>query len=128
MKILEEILIHAVDYAIQKGAEYAEARFQKDVSNSIVLKNGVVETVSSSSITGVGIRILLNGSLAFASTNNWRERNSVEKVINLAIKMARGRKSSGIKFSREKTIIANIEIKPKKDPNNLYKNNISNSR
>ncbi len=116
---MEEILIHAVDYAIQKGAEYAEARFQKDVSNSIVLKNGVVETVSSSSITGVGIRILLNGSLAFASTNNWRERNSVEKVINLAIKMARGRKSSGIKFSREKTIIANIEIKPKKDPNNF---------
>ena len=115
---MEEILTFAVDYAIQKGAEYAEARFQKDVINSIVLKNGIIETVSSSSITGIGIRILLNGSLAFASTNDWRSRDAIKNIVGLAIKMARGRKSSKIKFSEEKTIIANIEIKPKKDPNN----------
>lgn len=40
---MEDLIRSAIDLAGKLGADYAEARFQSDVSESIVLKNGVPE-------------------------------------------------------------------------------------
>jgi len=43
--LLEELAEFAMNYAESLGAEYAEARFQCDVQESIMLKNGIPEAV-----------------------------------------------------------------------------------
>jgi len=85
---LEDIAHYIIDSARNMGAEYAEARLQTDLRESIVMKNGVLEASVLEESRGVGIRILVDGSLGFASTNSMRRRD-VERALKSAFKIAR---------------------------------------
>ena len=103
----------AVEYALEKGAKWAEARLQRDYSQSIFMRNGRVETLGFSDEFGIGIRVLVNGSLAFASTDRLT-KDSVKAAIEQAIKIARAFKGD-VKFTEEKFKEDKIIIKPKED-------------
>jgi TldD protein len=93
---LEDQLEFAVDLARTAGAEYAEARFHSEMSESNLLKNGIPEVASIDTEKGIGIRVIVNGGLGFGSTNqlNKREvRSLVKKVVALARQSSRVRKS-----------------------------------
>ncbi|MBS7624554.1 TldD/PmbA family protein [Candidatus Bathyarchaeota archaeon] len=85
---MEDIAHYIIDSARNMGAEYAEARLQTDLRESIVMKNGVLEASVLEESRGVGIRILVDGSLGFASTNSMRRRD-VERALKSAFKIAR---------------------------------------
>ncbi len=77
-----------IDSAEKIGVEYAEARLQADLRESIILKNGILETSVFEESRGIGIRVLVDGSLGFASTNTLRKRN-IERALKQAYKIAR---------------------------------------
>ncbi len=84
---LEDLVLYAVDYALELGASYAEARFHRNTSTEIMLRNGAVIGGGYGVLEGIGVRVLVNGSLGFASTNKLtREaiRSIVEKAVNQA--------------------------------------------
>ena len=115
----EDIVLFAVDYATSKGAEYAEARLQRDLIRSYIVRNGIPEAMGISEEIGLGIRVLINGSLGFASTDRWDNKNAIREIIEDAVKMAKAHKMSNERLSEEPTYIAKVFIEPKIDPANI---------
>ncbi len=115
-KLDEDLVLFAVDYALSRGARYAEARLQRDASKSFVVKNGVPEAVGISENIGLSVRVLVNGSLGFASTDNWDNREAIKSIIDDAVKMARANKLGDEELSEEPNYKARVFIEPIKDP------------
>ncbi len=89
---LEDLVLYAVDYARELGASYAEARYHKNTSFSIVSRNGTIMGAGQELKEGIGIRVLVNGALGFSATNqldNENVREAVEKAYRLAKAHAR---------------------------------------
>jgi len=85
---LENIVEFVVDSTRSMGAEYAEARLQIDLRESIILKNGILEASTFEESKGIGIRVLVDGALGFASTNTLR-RSNIERALKHALKIAK---------------------------------------
>jgi TldD protein len=102
---IDPITLHrVVDRGRELGAQYVEARFQDDYRVSVSTRNDKVLAVTSSRRSGVGIRVLVNGSLGFASTNSTTLSDILE-VIELAVSQAKATsklRKKPIEFSDEK--------------------------
>ncbi len=85
---LEDLVLYAVDYALELGASYAEARFHKNTSTEIILRNGAVIGGGYGVLEGVGVRVLVNGALGFASTNKLT-RESIRSIVERAVSQAK---------------------------------------
>jgi len=113
--MVEDLLRFAVDESLKLGAEYAEARYQKDLSETMVLKNGVPEISARSIEEGVCVRILVEGALGFASTSS-PSRSSLRKAIRSAYSMAKASSrliKNKISLSEESLSEARVEVKPR---------------
>ena len=115
----EEIAAFAVDYATSLGARYAEVRIQRDATQQYLVKNGQLETAGFYEDTGLSIRVLVDGSLGFASTDQWNNREAIKRIVNDAIKLARAHKRGDVSLSSEETYIIKYEVKSKIDPRNI---------
>jgi TldD protein len=78
----------AVEQALKLGADYAEARVQRDVGHTLTLNNGIAEPVTATRRMGIGIRVIMDGSMGFASTNNL-EPAQIRSLAQTAVKIAR---------------------------------------
>ena len=87
----------ALEAALKEGAEYVEARLQWNREQEVTIKNGEFEPPTYAEYTGIGMRVLYKGALAFGSTN----RLSKESVSELASKMVHNAKAS-VKGFRKK--------------------------
>ncbi len=85
---MEDQLSYSVILALREGASYAEARYQLDESESILLKNGVPEVSSYDVRRGISIRVIVNGALAFAGTNILTKGN-LATLVKHAVRRAR---------------------------------------
>ena len=85
---MKEICDWALNTASQRGAQYADVRIVDDRSRNLATKNGKVSHASSSESLGVGIRVLVNDSWGFASTDDL-SRESVDRTTAQAIEIAR---------------------------------------
>jgi TldD protein len=82
----------AVEQALKSGADYVEARVQRDVGHTLTLNNGVAEPITTTRRLGIGIRVIVDGSMGFASTNNLESsqiRTSAETAVRIAKAAAR---------------------------------------
>lgn len=89
----------ALDVAEKLGATYADVRmYFDDKSESLEIKNDVVESIDRSSDSGVGVRVLKNGAWGFSSFPDTRQNvascrkemmRAVHEAINLAEASAR---------------------------------------
>ncbi len=70
------------------GAQWAEARIEQSSANSSTLKNGTPEAQGFEKSIGIAVRLLLNGALGIAFTNNFSDE-SLKKSIDAALKMAK---------------------------------------
>lgn len=102
---MEDIIGFIINQARSMGAEYAEARLQIDLRESIILKNGVLEATVFEESRGVGIRVLLDGALGFASINTLRKKD-IERALKRAIKIAR----SASKLMKQKILMGKGEL------------------
>ena len=62
--------MRALDLAQRRGAQYADVRVVNHREESISVKDGIVDELSSSETEGVGVRVLVNGAWGFASSRN----------------------------------------------------------
>ncbi len=111
------MLLLAVDYARRLGASYSEARYQRDMIERTVLKNGVPEVSADEISRGISVRVIVDGSLGFASTNELT-RPAVRKAVKEAITTARAAASllkRKITMSEERMEKAKVVIKPRVD-------------
>ncbi|MBT7062643.1 TldD/PmbA family protein [Candidatus Woesearchaeota archaeon] len=71
-----------VQLAERLGASYAEARLENSYGDGYALRNGIPEPAGFSEDTGIGIRVIVNGSMAFASTNKLDKISIKQLVVN----------------------------------------------
>ena len=112
-----DILEYAIEKALELGAQYAEARFEDKKGTELLMKNGSPEGLELKVEKGIGIRVLVNGGVGFASTNELSKEsvlNMVDKAVKLARAASKVRKEPVI-FSEEDFHRVYYEVKMKKN-------------
>ena len=112
---MEDVLRAALSEALIHGATYAEARFQSDTSDSILLKNGIPEASSHAEVRGVSVRVLFEHSLGFSATNFCTKR-AVREIARKAVAVARADSEltmRGTSMDDSKVGMGRFEIKPR---------------
>lgn len=71
----------AVDAALGAGASYADARAVARRTQSVVTKNGQVETVSDLDSEGIGVRVLAHGAWGFACDRRLTEAGARDAAL-----------------------------------------------
>lgn len=84
---MDELVLRALDSARVKGAGYADVRVVSTTQERIVVRNGVVETLSTDESLGFGVRVLINGCWGFASSHDFSP-TEVDRVTGLAVQIA----------------------------------------
>ncbi len=84
----KDICDKAIDLALQKGATYVEARFEQSQNNQFILKNGTPELGAFGRNAGVGLRVLVDGSMGFASFNSF-DNKTLDTALSEAIVLAK---------------------------------------
>ncbi|RLG77084.1 MAG: TldD/PmbA family protein, partial [Thermoprotei archaeon] len=87
----EELLQHVIDEGLRLGAQYVEARHQRNIIRRISCRNGEVLALESDVREGIAIRVLYEGSVAFAAVSSVRQ-DEVMKALERAIALARSAK------------------------------------
>ena len=85
---MDPIIATALDTARQRGAEYADIRLVANREQRIVVRNGVVETMTADESVGLGIRALYNGAWGFAATRELTS-SAADQVAGQAVQIAR---------------------------------------
>jgi TldD protein len=114
---MEDYARLAVDHSLKLGAKYAEARVQRNSGHTYTLKNGIAEPVNLTRQLGIGIRVIVDGAMGFASTNNMEHediRSTAESSVRIA-KASRRLIANPTRLSQEKSWEDNWEAKMKVD-------------
>ncbi|MFQ5950446.1 MAG: PmbA/TldA family metallopeptidase, partial [Candidatus Geothermarchaeales archaeon] len=77
-----------VEFGMSLGCDYVEARSVTTRTRSFVYRNGQLISGGVEPSSGIGVRVLANGSIGFASFDRM-ERQLAEDAISVAYKMAR---------------------------------------
>ena len=85
---LLDLATSAIETAKLRGATYADARVMDIRSRDLSTKNGEVGTLAESESLGIGIRVLVNGSWGFASTDRLT-REGVQACAAEAVAIAK---------------------------------------
>ena len=81
---MDDFLSRALDLASVKGASYCDVRLVETNQERFVVRSGVVDTLSNDGSLGIGVRVLVNGSWGFASTNIVSP-SEVDRITGLAV-------------------------------------------
>ena len=81
---MDPIIATALDTARRRGAQYADVRLVSNREQRIVVRNGVVETMTADESVGLGIRCLCDGAWGFASTRNLTTAGADEAAAQAA--------------------------------------------
>ena len=77
----------ALDLARLRGAQYADVRVVNHREESLSVKDGIVEQLSSSETEGVGVRVLVNGAWGFASSRTIT-KDEIDHITAQAVAIA----------------------------------------
>lgn len=81
--ISKETALSVINEALATGADYAELFFEDSHSQGISVENGKVETSSSSSRCGVGLRILKENRCVYGYTNELTKKGMIALAESL---------------------------------------------
>ncbi len=84
----EDLVFYTLKQAGEMGASYAEARLHSHDTRHILIRNGTVIGVERSISKGLGLRVIVDGALGYASTNKLT-RESLHNLAERAIRIAR---------------------------------------
>ncbi|MHA1968553.1 MAG: TldD/PmbA family protein, partial [Candidatus Hodarchaeales archaeon] len=114
----------AIDMALGYGVTYIEARFEQNQNNQFILKNGTPELGVFGRTSGIGLRLLVDGAMGFASFNSFDDETmkmALTQAIKIAKASARLRKNP-IVFSEEKAHKQKYSVESEKaDPEQKMK-------
>ncbi len=78
-----------VQFALANGSQYCDVRAESVQTTGLVIENGEVENFISSSDSGLGIRVLVNGAWGFYSVSDPKSFDNVQENVIDVIKSAR---------------------------------------
>jgi len=82
----------------QLGLDFIDARIQVYHSELVVLDNGVVRELTLNKHQGIGVRVLVGGSMGYSSTNSL-DRESIRNAAERALKIARAISGETLKLT-----------------------------
>jgi len=85
---MKKLISRALDLAQMRGAQYADVRVVENRTQSLVVKNGVVDQTDFSDTFGFGVRVLADGAWGFASSRELTSEE-IDRVTALALSIAR---------------------------------------
>ena len=85
---MKSLISKGLDLAKTRGAQYADIRVVENKTETITVKNGVVETLDFSDTIGFGVRVLADGAWGFASSRELTPEE-VDKVTATAFEIAK---------------------------------------
>jgi TldD protein len=104
----------AVEEARNRGASYAEARFEGQRQEQFLLKNGNLDVLFNGNDRGMGVRVLYDGALGFAAGNDVTKQG-VRTLVDDALAVAKsGSRKHKIAFTEEPAVEAEWKVPEKK--------------
>lgn len=88
-----DIATAALDAATRAGAQYADVRVSTNRSQNVSTREQIVTGLSDSETSGVGIRVLVEGTWGFAASRII-SNDSVEEVARTAVAQARANRAA----------------------------------
>jgi TldD protein len=85
---LKDIMNRALNLAHLRGAQYADIRIVHNRTQTISVRDGIVESVDDAETEGFGVRILVNDAWGFASSRDLSP-SEVDRVTAQALEIAR---------------------------------------
>ena len=85
---MKDLTDRALNLAQVRGANYADIRIVRRESQSITVKNGVVEVLAQDEGQGFGVRVIVDGAWGFASSSLLTPAEA-DRVTALAIQIAK---------------------------------------
>jgi TldD protein len=82
--ITKKLAILVLNEALSTGADYAEIFYEDSHSNVISVENGKVDSTNSSSLCGVGLRLLLKNQSVYGYTNDLTKKGLLELASSLS--------------------------------------------
>ena len=107
---MEDICSFVLREAENKGADYSEAYGVSNKESEVFIENNDLKQSKSHRTGGLGIRVFVNGSLGFSSTNIL-EKERISSAVTQAIKLARvspSDKFNSMPFSRTVKLLNGI--------------------
>ena len=102
-----------VEYGQKLGSDYAEARYEHIIGRGFAYRNGAPISGGMQPTTGIGVRLLVDGNMGFASFDRL-EKKLAEEAITLAYKIAKNaRRKDPIDLGVEVSNKAKWEVKAK---------------
>jgi TldD protein len=84
---LRDLTDRALNLAQVRGASYADIRIVHTATQTLTVKNGIVEAITENESAGFGIRVLMDGAWGFASSADVSP-SEIERVTALALSIA----------------------------------------
>jgi len=113
---LEDYAEKAVQIALQCGSQYCDVRAESVQTTGLVIENGEVENFLSSSDSGLGIRVLVNGAWGFCSMSDQQSFDSITESIIDTIQSTRHyseNKKQKVKLADVKSSIDSVNYQVK---------------
>ena len=107
---MEDICSFVLKEAEKRGADYCEAYGVSNKESEVFIENNDLKQSKSHKTDGLGIRVFVNGSLGFSSTNIL-EKEHIINAVTQAIKLARvspSDKSNSMPYSRTVKLLNGI--------------------
>ena len=79
----KKLAIEVLNAALATGADYAEIFYEDSHSSGLSIENGKVETASSNSMCGVGLRLLKDNQCVYGYTNNLSKKGLLDLANSL---------------------------------------------
>ncbi len=96
---MQDLASTALNIALQLGATYADVRVMERTVESISVKNGRVEALSSRVDSGFNVRVIVNGAWGFASSA-CMDLKEAQKIADQAVAIAKASALVGGKSPR----------------------------
>ncbi len=85
---MEDLVRYCLKVGEKLGVRYVEARFHRITRSEYISRNGQIIGIEESVQEGLGVRVLVDGTLGFSSTNRL-DKESIEKTVTSAYRKAR---------------------------------------
>ena len=118
---MKDLMMRSLDLANLRGASYADIRIVHNISEQVVVKNGVTTGINLDESMGFGVRVLDNGSWGFAASQLLQE-DEIDRVTDQALAIAKASSlvasgqpaELGPPVSSQGTYVTPIEVDPLK--------------
>ena len=81
--ISKKLAIEVLNASLSTGADYAEIFYEDSHTTGVILENGKVETSSSNSLNGVGLRLLKDNQCIYGYTNDLSKKGLLSLANSL---------------------------------------------